>query len=64
MFFVLKCIVHRHTGGLENEKSSGGIIGGVHRHTGGLETINIPVSYHFLVHRHTGGLENLKTVSI
>ena len=50
-------LIHRHTGGLENQAVFYYLGQTIHRHTGGLE-IKLPYRFkHGEIHRHTGGLE-------
>ena len=55
--FMSDLMVHRRTGGLENQFNLTGDRDGVHRRTGGLEKIEHFRAVFLFVHRRTGGLE-------
>ena len=50
-------VIHRHTGGLENDVKTIITLFNIHRHTGGLENFEQLSKRHDDIHRHTGGLE-------
>ena len=51
------CLIHRHTGGLENSDFDLFVNLNIHRHTGGLEKFTSKCRSVQRIHRHTGGLE-------
>ena len=50
-------LIHRHTGGLENDRLAIEFGNWIHRHTGGLESLVSVLKTLMEIHRHTGGLE-------
>ena len=50
-------LIHRHIGGLENDKRKRTADSWIHRHIGGLENVGCYSRYDRVIHRHIGGLE-------